>query len=335
LWFLEDIVHRVLKLLPPEEAHRAGLALLGLRAVRIGETPRRLRIRTVIGEVSPPVGLAAGFDKTGRHVSSLAALGFGFVVAGSATLHARKGNMKPRIVRKGPDGLVNAMGLPNPGVKIFADNLRREVARAGIPVVASIAGSEVRELVECYEALRGVVAGVEVNLSSPSLSGATCLWSPEFIRELVAELSAVRWSPIILKVPPLARAELRTQILRAIEIWAAGGMDAVTAVNTLPVEEPRLSTGFGGLSGRQLKPHMLETVREASKILEGRCEVFAVGGLFTAEDVAEAFEAGARAVQIYTALALRGPSVVRNIQNGLIKLLDNRGAEYIEELFPG
>jgi dihydroorotate dehydrogenase len=334
LWVVEDAAHRFLRLLPPEEAHRLGLQLLRLASLKRGRRDERLRVRTILGEVCPPVGLAAGFDKTGEHVSRLGMLGFGFLVAGSTTLHRREGNRRPRLARRGYGALVNAMGLPNPGVRVFADNLKREMQRTAAPVVASIAGEDVREIAGCYEALRGAAGAVEINLSSPSLAGAERIWSAGFVKELCRELSALKWCPLILKTPPLARAELRSSVLKSVEIWADQGMEAITAVNTLPVPEPRISVGFGGLSGIPLKPYMLETVKEISRILEDRCEIFAVGGVFSAEDVLSAIEHGARAVQIYTALAYRGPGIVREIEGGLVKALDKRGAQSLEEIMP-
>jgi len=329
---LAEALYALLRLLPPEEAHRAGLLLLGLLPRRRREAPPELSVETWLGRLAPPIGLAAGFDKTGLRVAGLASLGFGYVVAGSVTLEARAGNRKPRIVRMGGGALVNAMGLPNPGVDSFARNLARTAS--DVPLVASIAGSDPSEIHQCYLRLRGVANAVEVNLSSPSLSGAAAVWSEARFKELAELLRGSKWCPLALKVPPLARHDLRDHVVRAVKVWADAGFEGVTAVNTLPVPEPRLSTGFGGLSGRPLKRYMLETVRALRGLVGGLCEINAVGGIFTADDALEAFKAGASTVQLYTALVYRGPGVVREMVKGLVEALRRMGVGSLEELRP-
>ncbi|MCS7145634.1 MAG: dihydroorotate dehydrogenase 2 [Nitrososphaerota archaeon] len=331
---LPQIAHRLLRLLPPEEAHRAGLALVKFVKPQRLEVPEEVMLETWLGRLAPPIGLAAGLDKTGERVAHLSALGFGYVVAGSITLAPRAGNRRPRIVRREGEALVNAMGLPNPGLDAFVKNLARAAPAAGVPVVASVAGTDPGEILKCYLGLRGAASGVEVNLSSPSLSEAAAIWSEEMFRLLVERLSEAKWCPVALKVPPLARSDLRELVLKAVKIWADFGLESITAVNTLPVPEPRLSTGFGGLSGRPLKKYMLESLRELRRIIGDGCEINAVGGIFTAEDALQAFELGAKTVQIYTALAYRGPSIVRQMITDLAKTLRKLGMRSIEEALP-
>src|SRR5919198_147556 len=116
--------------LPPEAAHRLAHRLLGLPLPweRIGRAVHdpALRVRLAGIELANPIGLAAGFDKTGRHVDALGRLGFGYVVAGTFTRRPRRGNRRPRIVRS-PErfAIVNAMGLPNPGAEAAARILAR------------------------------------------------------------------------------------------------------------------------------------------------------------------------------------------------------------------
>ncbi len=331
---IPDLAHRLLRLLPPEDAHKAGLRLVKLLKPRKFEPPEGIRLKTWLGRLTPPIGLAAGFDKTGESVAHLSSLGFGYLVAGSVTLNPRPGNKRPRIVRRRGEALVNAMGLPSPGIEVFARNLSVGAPLAGVPVVASIAGEDPLEIVACYERLRGVVAGVEVNLSSPSLRDAAAIWSQERFSRLVELLVSVKWCPLALKIPPLARSELRSHVLRAVKIWVDQGLESITAVNTLPVSEVRLSTGFGGLSGKPLNPYMLETLRELRSLVGDNCEINAVGGIFTAEDALQAFRLGASTIQVYTALTYRGPRVVRQIVADLAKILDGMGARSLEEILP-
>lgn len=332
--FLAQAVHKVLRLLPPEEAHTTGLKLLRIARPPALEIPEGLSLNTWLGRLKPPIGLAAGFDKTGEHVAELASLGFGYIVAGSATLTPRGGNRRPRIVRRQGEALVNAMGLPNRGIEAFSETLRRTASKAGVPVVASIAGSSPEETLRCYERLEGVVSGVEVNLSSPSLLDARRIWSEVEFRRLVEGICSVKWCPLALKIPPLARADLREHVLRAVKIWSESGLECITAVNTLPVKEPRLSTGTGGLSGKPLNTHMLETLKEVKRIVGDNCDINAVGGIFSGEDTIRAFRLGASTIQIYTALAYRGPLVVRKIIAEITESLSKMGFGKLEEALP-
>ena len=107
----------VLFALDPERAHNLGLSLMRF-ASRISAEP--MPVKTALGELANPLGLAGGYDKTGRHLESLARLGFGYLVAGTFTLKPWPGNPKPRVARNKEDRtLVNALGFPNPGIDAF------------------------------------------------------------------------------------------------------------------------------------------------------------------------------------------------------------------------
>ena len=103
--------------LAPETAHNLGLSLMRF-ASRVRAEP--MTVKTALGELANPLGLPAGYDKTGKHLHSLARLGFGYIVAGTFTLSPWPGNPKPRVARNKKDKtLVNALGFPNPGIDAF------------------------------------------------------------------------------------------------------------------------------------------------------------------------------------------------------------------------
>src|SRR4029453_8930539 len=137
--------------IPPEAAHRLaqGLLSLPLPWERLGGADRDPLLRLSLAGIPlpNPVGLAAGFDKTGRHVDALGRLGFGYVVCGTFTRHPRGGNAKPRIVRyPRRASMVNAMGLPNPGAEAASRALGRTAPRG--PRVASIADQDLPDVLE-------------------------------------------------------------------------------------------------------------------------------------------------------------------------------------------
>src|SRR5262245_60429336 len=154
-WY-RSVARPLLFALPPEAAHRVARRLLGLPLPweRLGGTEPDPSLRVSIAglDLANPVALAAGFDKTGRHVDALGRLGFGYVVCGTITRQPRAGHPKPRIIRYARrSSMANAMGLPNPGARAAAANLAR-VRRTG-PRIASIADQDPTEVIETHALL--------------------------------------------------------------------------------------------------------------------------------------------------------------------------------------
>ncbi len=160
-----QVARPILFALDPEKAHNVGLSLMRF-ASKISVEP--MPLKTALGELANPLGLAAGYDKTGRHLRSLSRLGFGYIVAGTFTLSPWPGNPKPRVARNTKDKtLVNALGFPNPGIDAFISNLSSQ-RPLGVPLVASISGKTMGDVLDCYSKVQPHVAGVELNLSSPN-----------------------------------------------------------------------------------------------------------------------------------------------------------------------
>jgi dihydroorotate dehydrogenase len=326
-----SFMHRFLQLLPPETAHNMGLRLLRISPIRVNPANEIFRVKTSFGTLDNPIGLAAGYDKNASYLEPLSRLGFGYIVAGTVTSKARAGKPKPRLVRRPSEmALVNAMGFPNPGMEKFVENL--SYAKARCPVVASVADEDPEKLVECYTAVQGHIAAVEVNISSPNTPELRKYFHPEFFKEVVESLYEVKQKPTFLKIPPPTSADEVRLIAEVVGIWLDQGFEGVTAVNALLVDEPNIAVGRGGLSGRPLFPHMLECVRMLRNTFGEGFELHAVGGILTGHDVFKALEAGADTVQIYTTLAYRGPYVVRYILEELIHLMKERGLTSIDKL---
>ncbi len=160
-----SIARPILFELDPERAHNVGLSLIKF-ASKVSYKP--IPTRTALGDLANPIGLAAGYDKTGRYVRSLSKLGFGYIVAGTFTKNPWQGNPKPRVARNREEQtLVNALGFPNPGIDAFIASLTSG-KRVGVPVVASISGGSIEDIVLVYSKIQPHVAGVELNLSSPN-----------------------------------------------------------------------------------------------------------------------------------------------------------------------
>ncbi|MEX0754387.1 MAG: dihydroorotate dehydrogenase 2 [Actinomycetota bacterium] len=308
--------------LPPESGHRVVETLLRMplpwRA--IGGVPRDPRLQVDLGGVvvANPVGLAAGFDKQARMLPHLADLGFGFAVAGTFTRRTRAGNPSPRIVRHPVDeALVNAMGLPNPGAAVAAARLAR-LQRNG-PRFASIADESVEDALEVHRLLAPQVDAFELNASCPNVAWGRDRDTEEHLRALVAALVERSDEPLFVKLPPV-RTQTELDAVRALaSIARDAGAAGLTCGNTRPVEEPALSVGRGGLSGWPLLAGTLGAVAAVRAEVGPQAVVQGCGGITTASDLRACLDAGANAVQVYSALIYRGPRIVRDLCRGLLE----------------
>jgi len=260
-----------------------------------------------------PIGLAAGFDKTCRHLDSFGRLGFGFVVGGTITRAPRVGNPKPRIARSPRRGaIVNSMGLPNPGADAAAAHLSQ--IRRTAPRFASVADEDVEAASETVELLAPHVEGFELNASSPN---APWRHDGAHMGNLLAAFRSRTDLPVLLKLPPFTNEEERTRVLELARDAIDAGASGLVSSNTIPVRDPRLATGRGGLSGaplRELTPRIVWDVAAAT----GRSvPIVASGGISTTEDVRACLDAGATAVQLYTGLIYRGPGILGELTRGL------------------
>jgi dihydroorotate dehydrogenase len=313
--------------IPPEAAHRLaqGLLSLPLPWERLGGADRDPALRLSLAGIplANPVGLAAGFDKTGRHVDALGRLGFGYVVCGTFTRRARRGNAKPRIVRY-PDraSMVNAMGLPNPGAEEASRALGRTAPRG--PRVASIADEDLPDVLETHAVLEPFVDAIELNASCPNVAWGRDRNNEAHLANLLRELGTRRVRPLFVKLPPFRTEVEREVVLALAAIAREQGADALTISNTLPVRDARVSIGRGGLSGSELLDMTLACIHAVRGVMGPGMPVNASGGISTPADALAAIEAGATTVQVYTGLVFRGPGVVGELTTGLAGALRSR-----------
>ena len=314
------VARPLLSSLPPEAAHRLAQFILSLPLPweRIGGTPKDPALRTSLAgiELSNPVGLAAGFDKSCRHLDALGHLGFGYVIGGTITRDPRSGNAKPRIARyPGRASMTNAMGLPNPGAEAAARTLSRS-PRSG-PRLVSIADQGPDEVIATHALLEPHVDGVELNVSCPNVSWGRDRDNEAHLTLLMQELGARRTRPMFVKLPPFRSDVEREAVLALARIAQDGGADGLTCSNTRPVSDRRLSVGAGGLSGRELFPDTVRIVGDVRTATAGALPINACGGVFSAADALACLDAGATTVQVYTGLIEGGPRVVGEIVRGL------------------
>jgi dihydroorotate dehydrogenase len=305
--------------LPPEGSHRLAIAMLGLPLPweRIGGAPRdpSLEVDLCGIRLPSPIGLAAGFDKACERLDALGRLGFGFVVGGTVTRRPRRGNRKPRIVRdRRRRAIVNAMGLPNPGAEAAARTLARMPRTA--PRLASVADESPPDAIAAIDLLAPHVDGFELNASSPN---APWRHDPEHMTRLIGAFRARTDRPVLLKLPPFSGDDERAVVLDLARDAVEAGASGLVCSNTVPVDEPRLAAGRGGLSGGPLTagtPGIVEAVAAATG---PAVPIVACGGIFTPADAFACLDAGAAAVELYTGLIYRGPAIVGDLARGLLR----------------
>ena len=279
-----------------------------------------------------PLILASGInDKTPEQWIRAHEEGAGGVVTKSIGIEPRKGYDNPTIVEL-PYGLINAMGLPNPGGKGFLEMV--EGYSFDFPLIVSIFGGTAEEFAFLAEKLSDVADAFELNLSCPHAKGygMEIGQRPENVYEVVKAVKDAIDKPVIAKLTP--NTDDITKLGLAAE---KAGADAVSAINTLKAiaidvyaRRPILSNRIGGYSGPGVKPVALRAVYDLAKTLD--IPVIGIGGITTWQDAVEFLLAGASALQIGTAVSLRGWKVFREINEGIECYLEEEGFSSVKDI---
>ncbi len=264
------------------------------------------KLKTRIGslEMNNPLLTASGTYGNGREYSSIIDLNcWGALVTKGLTLEPRAGNSGVRIVET-PAGILNSIGLQNPGIEYF---LREEVPfleELEVPVIANIAGRRIRDYEELARRLDPIsaVAALEVNVSCPNVreGGLAFGTNPDLVFEITSRLRKITAKPLIIKLTPNVAS------VGAIAVQAEkAGADAVSLINTLmgmeidiERQKPMLGNIVGGLSGPAVKPVALRMVYQVFRQI--KIPIIGMGGITKGEDAVAFLLAGARAVALGT-----------------------------------
>jgi len=257
--------------------------------------------------------------------------GAGAVVTKSIGKEPRKGYENPTIVEL-PYGLINAMGLPNPGWEAFYEEFSKE--KFDFPIIVSIFGRDEKEFAFLVEKLNEIADAFELNLSCPHAKGygMEIGQNPEMVYKIVRAVKDTTDKPIIAKLTP--NIDDITKIGLAAEKADA---DAVSAINTLKAiaidiyaRKPILSNKVGGYSGQGVKPIALRVVYDLARVLD--IDIIGVGGITTWQDAIEFLMAGAKALQIGTAVYLKRFSVFKEINEGIERFLIEEGFKSVKDI---
>ncbi|OAT86776.1 dihydroorotate dehydrogenase B catalytic subunit [Desulfotomaculum copahuensis] len=258
----------------------------------------------------------------------------GAIVVKGTTLKPRAGNPPPRIVET-PAGILNAIGLQNPGVEHFIAEALPYLRQFDLPVIVNIAGDtedDYARLAARLERAPGV-AGLEVNISCPNVhkGGLQFGVDPEAAAGVVRAVKAVTTRPVIVKLSPNV-----TSIVEIAEAAAAAGADALSMINTLlgmaidiKHRRPFLANVTGGLSGPAVRPVAVRAVWQVYRAV--KLPIIGMGGVVTAADALELIMAGATAVAVGTA-SFVNPRAAMDVIDGLEKFMTDNGVRDINEL---
>lgn len=295
---------------------------------------KRLNVKLPGLDLKNPVMPASGCFGFGREFAELYDLRvLGAVIMKAATEAPKYGNPTPRVAET-PSGMLNAIGLQNPGVDKIIEREIPWLRQFDTKIIANVAGNTTEDYVRTAEKISRAegVCAIELNISCPNVKegGIAFGTNPAVAAQLTEAVKRVSAVPVYVKLSP--NVTDITEIARAVE---SGGADGISMINTLLGMRLDLKTGrpviankTGGLSGAAVKPvavRMIYQVYEAVKL-----PIIGMGGIRTAEDVLELMYAGASAVAVGTA-NFTDPFVCPNIIENLPKVMDKYGIENISD----
>jgi len=260
--------------------------------------------------------------------------GAGAVVTKSVGLKPRSGYANPTVVQTSC-GLINAMGLPNPGINEFVKEICEAKKILNVPLIVSVYGFSEEEYATVAKKAMDVGAdAVELNVSCPHVkeTGSEIGQNPEILAKVVGKVKATVEKPVFVKLSPNV-----TSVTEIAEATVKVGADALTAINTVralaidtETAMPILSNKRGGLSGSAIKPIAIRCVYDIYE--QVKVPIIGCGGITNWRDAVEFLLAGASAVQIGTVIAMKGPRVFKAITRGIDAYLKRKGFRSVEEI---
>ncbi len=285
-----------------------------------------------------PVTDASGTFAAGREYAAYCDVSrMGAVTTKGVSLNGWEGNDAPRIAET-PSGMLNSIGLQNPGVKHLCEVDLPWIKSQGVPAIVNVSGHSLEEYVAVVEALEvdGQADAYEINISCPNVDagGLTFGTHVPSVEAVVSACRAAATKPMIVKLSP--NVTDITEIARAAE---ASGADAISLINTLlgmaidaKTRRPKLARVVGGLSGPAVKPVALRMVWQCHNAV--KIPILGMGGIMTGEDAIEFMLAGATAVAVGTANFV-SPHAVNDVLDGMIEYCERSGVSDVNELIGG
>lgn len=294
----------------------------------------RLNIEIPGLSLKNPIMPASGCFGFGKEYSQFYDLSLlGAIMIKATTVEPRYGNPTPRVAETS-SGMLNAIGLQNPGLEKVVSEELPWLAQYDVPIIANVAGSMDEDYVAVAKEIskQPNVHALELNISCPNVKTGGIAFGtiPEVAKSLTRKVKEASDVPVYVKLSPNV-----TNIVEMAKAVEAGGADGLTMINTLvgmrldiKTGKPILANGTGGLSGPAVKPVAIRMIHEVSQAVN--IPIIGMGGIQSAEDVIEFFYAGASAVAVGTANFV-DPFICPTIIDELPSLLDQLGYDHISE----
>ena len=282
-----------------------------------------------------PVTVASGTFAAGREYSDFVDVAsLGAVTTKGVSLNGWEGNASPRIAET-PSGMLNSIGLQNPGVEHLKEHELPWLRDAGATIIVNVSGHSFGEYVDVLEALEqgDQVDAYEINISCPNVDagGMTIGTDPASVEEVIGMCRAVTSKPMIVKLTPNV-----TDITEIARAAVSAGADALSLINTVMGmaidanrRKPQLARVVGGLSGPAIKPIALRMVWETDKAVD--VPLLGMGGIATGIDAVEFMLAGATAVAVGTA-NFNNPGATIEVIDGTAAYCEQQGVGNVNEL---
>ncbi|MCH2377226.1 MAG: quinone-dependent dihydroorotate dehydrogenase [Pelagibacterales bacterium] len=331
--------------LDPETTHD-----LAIKSLKFNYLPRKmfevedeqiLNIELLGKNFPNPIGLAAGFDKSGEVYNSLLKFGFGFIEIGTVTPLKQFGNPKPRIFRLEDDSaLINRLGFNNDGIEIIKNRIKSEKKKGVVGINIGPNKNTKDQKNDFCIGLKNffdIADYITVNISSPNTEGLRDFHDQEKLEDLLLALNKIKSEnkiniPLLLKISPDIKDNHISEIA---DTAIKNDISGIILTNTTNSNKDKLISDFkkeeGGLSGEPLQQISTNMIKKFYKQLNGKIPIIGVGGVNSGKSAYEKIIAGASLLQLYTGLVYKGPSIVKNIKKELIQILKVEGLNNIKD----
>ena len=331
--------------LDPETTHD-----LAIKSLKFNYLPRKmfevedeqiLNIELLGKNFPNPIGLAAGFDKSGEVYNSLLKFGFGFIEIGTVTPLKQFGNPKPRIFRLEDDSaLINRLGFNNDGIEIIKNRIKSEKKKGVVGINIGPNKNTKDQKNDFCIGLKNffdIADYITVNISSPNTEGLRDFHDQEKLEDLLLALNKIKSEnkiniPLLLKISPDIKDN---QISEIADTAIKNDISGIILTNTTNSNKDKLISDFkkeeGGLSGEPLQQISTNMIKKFYKQLNDKIPIIGVGGVNSGKSAYEKIIAGASLLQLYTGLVYKGPSIVKDIKKELIQILKVEGLNNIKD----
>lgn len=350
-FFYESFVKPLFFQFSPETAHELAVSLLETSKHIPGFFPilqkmttyssKRLETNVCGIPFANPIGMAAGFDKTGKLYPLFSKMGFGYIEIGTITGLEQPGNPKPRLFRfPDEEAILNRMGFNNDGSEKTFETLSNQTKT--IPRGINLGKSKlvenekaVGDYLKSFDRLHQFADYIVINISSPNTPGLRDLQNTKTFETLVKSLLAHYKNqfpkPVFVKfAPDLAEEELFSNL----EICISSKISGVILTNTT-IDKSVLNhktQEAGGISGKPLREKSLSMIRKAYSVLKGKIPIIGVGGIDSPEAALQFILAGANLLQIYTSYVYKGPLLPFSINEGIDQFLKKHSIANIDSI---